>query len=91
MAKNGFFCIFCNIELSGYNRTMCCHCHEKYPLVKMFKSMRLPDGAVVKSKAEQNKCVYCIRGKCDNAFSLNLGSECNGDRSCRFKEVRKDE
>lgn len=90
MNKNGFFCIHCNNELRGADRSVCSHCYHKRPWVRKLTSMQPPKVVrVIKPVEEPSECVYSIRGKCNNAFSLNLGSECKGDIRCK-KKVRKE-
>lgn len=88
MSKNGYFCVHCNTELHGSNRTICNDCRIKRNLVRTLKSMKPPKGVWLKKTEESSECTYSIRGKCNNAFSLNLGSECKGDIRCKKKERR---
>ena len=90
MPKNGYFCIHCNNALYGSDKTVCSPCYRKRPLVRKLTSMQLPKvkPIVVKPVEESSECIYSINGKCNNAFSLNLGSECKGDIRCKKKERR---
>lgn len=89
MPKNGYFCIHCETELYGADRTICHHCRIKRHFVRKLKSLQPPSVIRIKKPVEEpSECIYSIRGKCNNAFSLNLGSECKGDIRCKKKERR---
>lgn len=79
MAKNGYFCIHCNNELSGNDRTMCAHCASKLPLVKILCSMEPPG-----YKEEfVSDCVYCVDGICANEGNPMYAEYCKGDLLCK--------
>lgn len=86
MAKNGYFCVYCNNALHNADRTICSHCREKKSWFRKLKSMKPPKAMPVVE--ESTECIYSVRGKCNNAFSLNLGSECKGNIRCKKKEKR---
>ena len=91
MPKNGYFCVFCDNSLYDSDKTVCTNCYRKRRLVRKLKSLKPPNAKQVMVKKpveEPSECIYSIRGKCNNAFSLNLGSECKGDIRCKKKERR---